>query len=93
MSYHFPTCITDTSQVIQDMIETCEEELTEITEKIESTENNGENIYNWTMRIQVLTERLRKLKEDLSRKQKEEMTSKRTKISEKLARMKILFDT
>jgi len=93
MSYHFPTCITDTSQVKQDMIETCEEELTEITEKIESTENNGENIYNWTMRIQVLTERLRKLKEDLSRKQKEEMTSKRTKISEKLARMKILFDT
>lgn len=93
MSYNYGICATETSKQIQDMIDTFEEELKEITAKKESTENNGENIYNWTMRIEVLTERLPKLKADLSRKKKEEMTSKRTKVSEKLARLKILFDT
>jgi SMC interacting uncharacterized protein involved in chromosome segregation len=77
------------------MIDTCEEELREITAKKESTANNGQNIYNWTIRIEVLTERLPKLKADLSRKKKEEeeMKSKRTNVSGKLARLKILFDT
>jgi hypothetical protein len=72
-----------------------EEELREITAKKESTANNGHNIYNWTMRIEVLTERLPKLKADLSRKQKEEekMTSKKIEVSKKLAELKILFDT
>ena len=93
MSYNYQTCKKDTSKQIQDMIDTFEEELKEIKAKKESTEDNGENIYNWTKRIEVLTERLPKLKADLSRKKKEEMTSKRTKVSEKLARLKILFDT
>jgi hypothetical protein len=88
------------------MIDTYEEELREITAKKESTANNGYNIYNWTMRIEVLTKRLPKLKADLSRKEKEEMKSERlsrkkkeemkserTKVSEKLAELKILFDT
>ena len=93
MSYNYQTCKTDTSEQIQDMIDTFEKELKEITTKKDSTEDNGENIHNWTERIEVLTVRLRKLKADLSTKQKEEMTSKTTKVSEKLARLKILFDT
>ena len=93
MSYNYQTCKKDTSEQIQDMIDTFEEELKEITAKKDSTADNGENIYNWTKRIEVLTVRLRKLKADLSTKQKEEMKSERTKVSEKLARMKSLFDT
>ena len=95
MSYNYKICATETSKQIQDMIDTFEEELREITAKKESTANNGHNIYNWTMRIEVLTERLPKLKADLSRKQKEEekMTSKKIEVSKKLAELKILFDT
>ena len=95
MSYNYKICAIETSKQIQYMIDTCEEELREITAKKESTANNGQNIYNWTIRIEVLTERLPKLKADLSRKKKEEeeMKSKRTNVSGKLARLKILFDT
>ena len=91
MSYNYKICAIETSKQIQDMIDTFEEELTEITAKKKSTENNGENIYNWTMRIEDLQVRLRKLKADLSLKQKEEMTSKKN-INGALAEMKILFD-
>jgi hypothetical protein len=95
MSYNYKICAIETSKQIQDMIDTCEEELREITAKKESTANNGYNIYNWTMRIEVLTKRLSKLKADLSRKKKEEekMTSKKIEVSKKLAELKILFDT
>ena len=91
MSYNFKICAIETSKEIQDMINGCQEELTEITQKRDSTEDNGVNIYNWTKRIKVLTVRLRKLKADLSLKQKEEMTSKKN-INGALAEMKILFD-
>ena len=92
MSYNYKICAIETSKQIQDMIDTFEKELREITARKESTANNGHNIYNWTMRIEVLTERLPKLKADLSRKKKEEMNSKKD-IKGALAEMKILLDT
>jgi Tfp pilus assembly protein PilO len=92
MSYYFKVCETDTPEKIQDMIDTCQEELEEITKKRdESLKNNGPNTLNWVARIKVLQVRLRQLKADLSLKLKQ-MTSK-TNIKESLAEMKILFDT
>jgi Tfp pilus assembly protein PilO len=92
MSYYFKVCETDTPEKIQDMIDTCQEELEEITKKRdESLKNNGPNTLNWVARIKVLQVRLRQLKADLSLKLKQ-MTSK-TNIKESLDEMKILFDT
>ncbi len=93
MPYNFYTCITDTSKEIQDMIDSCEEELEEITKKRDdSLKKNGPNTSNWDARIVVLRLRLRKLKEDLNLKKIEEMTLKHKNVKGKLAEMKILFD-
>ena len=94
MSYFFVDC---TSKKLQD-------EIIKNRKEIERARNIRGALVNadkwdpelttrWDRYIIGLEKYEEKLEHDLSLKKKEEMTSKRTKVNEKLARMKSLFDT